>query len=107
MLPLPLHTTALTPKELRSIFASLREVTVESLPEALPALAPTMAELRTQLAERIGEAQEEEEEGSEPTEANSCFDPDTLYVAINDPDSSVVYYKLSRGIKKPHDIPDE
>jgi hypothetical protein len=35
------------------------------------------------------------------------FDPDTLYVAIGTTDSTVVYYKLSRGIKKPHDIPDE
>lgn len=106
MLPLPLHTTALTPKELRTIFASLLEVTVESLPVALPPLAPSMAELRTQLADKTGEKQDVDDE-PEATEVNNTFDPDTLYVAINDPDSTVVYYKLSRGIRKPHDIPDE
>lgn len=106
MLPLPLHTTALTPKELRAIFASLLEITVESLPDALPALAPSMADLRAQLADKTGEKQEVDDE-PESSEVNNTFDPDTLYVAISDPDSTVVYYKLSRGIRKPHDIPDE
>lgn len=106
MLPLPLHTTALTPKELRTIFKSLQEITVDSLPEALPALAPSMSELKAQLAEKTGEKQEADDE-PESSEVNNTFDPDTLYVAINDPDSTVVYYKLSRGIVKPHDIPDE
>lgn len=106
VLPLPLHTTALTPKELRTIFASLLEITVDSLPEALPPLAPSMADLRIQLADKTGEKQKVDEE-PESSEVNDTFDPDTLYVAINDPDSTVVYYKLSRGIRKPHDIPDE
>jgi hypothetical protein len=41
------------------------------------------------------------------TEGVNAFDTDTLYLAISTTDSSVVYYKLSKGIKKPADIPDE
>jgi hypothetical protein len=40
-------------------------------------------------------------------EGANAFDTDTLYLAISTTDSSVVYYKLSKGIKKPADIPDE
>ncbi|WVQ98072.1 hypothetical protein IAU59_005194 [Kwoniella sp. CBS 9459] len=35
------------------------------------------------------------------------LDKETIYTAIVTPDSTVVYYKLSKGIKKPADIPDE
>ncbi|RXK36604.1 hypothetical protein M231_06145 [Tremella mesenterica] len=35
------------------------------------------------------------------------LDKDMIYLAITTTDSTVVYYKLTRGIKKPADIPDE
>lgn len=38
---------------------------------------------------------------------NKEIDTDTLYMAIVTTDSTVVYYKLARGIRKPADIPDE
>jgi len=38
---------------------------------------------------------------------NGEIDAETIYMAIATTDSTVVYYRLSRGIKKPADIPDE
>jgi len=126
VLPLPLHTTALTPQQLSAIFGSLATITLESLPEPLPALAPSMDELRALKAARAAEKDKEmgydagdekdkqedkdkaeDKEDKEETPELHEFDQDTLYVAIGTTDSTVVYYKLSRGIKKPHDIPDE
>ena len=40
-------------------------------------------------------------------ERNVELDRQTIYMAIVATDSTVVYYKLSKGIKKPADIPDE
>lgn len=50
--------------------------------------------------------------GDEPSDpasvtVNEEIDKETLYMAIVTQDSTVVYYKLSKGIKKPADIPDE
>ncbi|RSH80017.1 uncharacterized protein EHS24_009688 [Apiotrichum porosum] len=119
VLPLPFHTNSLTPPELKSIFSALETLTVQSLPEPLPPLAATPEQLREELARRTVD-KETEGHGDEETaselaplaEAKTIaeelvFDKDTLYVAIGATDSTVVYYKLSRGIKKPADIPDE
>jgi len=40
-------------------------------------------------------------------EVNNELDREMIYIAIVTSDSTVVYYKLSKGIKKPADIPDE
>ncbi|TXT13001.1 hypothetical protein VHUM_01402 [Vanrija humicola] len=105
VLPLPLHTTSLTPHELKAVFGALARLDVAALPEPLPPLAPSVAELQEKLGktDQLAEVAEEPEPDSTP----ATFDPDTLYMAIVATDSTVVYYKLSRGIKKPHDIPDE
>lgn len=85
------------------------------MPPVIPDLAPSVDALRAEYARTPGEmAQVDEEgegegkgEGEGEGEATDEFDPDTLYIAIGCADSTVVYYKLSRGIRKPHDIPDE
>lgn len=43
----------------------------------------------------------------EAKETNNEIDKEMIYMAIVTSDSTVVYYRLSRGIKKPADIPDE
>lgn len=53
-----------------------------------------------------GEAGDEPSD-SAPVTVNEEIDKETLYMAIVTQDSTVVYYKLSKGIKKPADIPDE
>lgn len=89
-----------------------------SLPEPISPFAPTLDELREQLGQRqtsedAEKLQEEEKGGSEradegkPGEKSEEFDMETIYMAIVTGDSTVVYYKLSKGIKKPADIPDE
>lgn len=52
-------------------------------------------------------AQQAQGQGDDKPGQSDEFDPDTLYTAIVCADSTVVYYKLSRDIRKPHDIPDE
>ena len=130
---MPLHTTSLRPSSLKSIFTSLRSLTLDTLPEADEPLVPSIAELKARAgiktdshADAEGSADEEEaghaiapatpQEESD-AQASASFsdgpalgieiDTDTLYMAICTSDSTVVYYKLSRGIKKPADIPDE
>ncbi|BEI81013.1 hypothetical protein CcaverHIS002_0201730 [Cutaneotrichosporon cavernicola] len=112
VLPLPLHTNALLPSELKGIFDALAKVSIDDLPPPITEFAPSVDSLRKAYSTMTGT---EAEEGSlsavgEEKEAQAGkaeFDPDTLYTAIMCADSTVVYYKLSRGIRKPHDIPDE
>jgi hypothetical protein len=96
-------------------------VAVDDLPPPLPEFAPSVDRLRTaykamqgvnaeeeQGLGAVNEDDEKENAAADDAEDRSNeFDPDTLYTAIMCTDSTVVYYKLSRGIRKPHDIPDE
>ncbi|KAL1412579.1 hypothetical protein Q8F55_000326 [Vanrija albida] len=107
VLPLPLHTTSLTPQELKAVFGALAAVSADNLPPPLPPLAKSVAELQAQLGKSSSSGLDDVAEETEVTAPPASFDPDTLYMAIVATDSTVVYYKLSRGIKKPHDIPDE
>lgn len=125
VLPLPLHTTALIPSELHAIFGALLKIEFTSLPPVVPEFAPSVDAVREEYARRtrgdlaeIDEEKEDEDEDEDKSEKKGEeaevkedkggeFDPDTLYVAIGCADSTVVYYKLSRGIRKPHDVPDE
>jgi hypothetical protein len=51
---------------------------------------------------------EEKEEASESgTGTGTELDKEMIYMGIVTSDSTVVYYKLTKGIKKPADIPDE
>lgn len=54
-----------------------------------------------------GSTEKEKDNGQEAAEVNESIDRETIYLAIVTSDSTVVYYKLSKGIKKPADIPDE
>lgn len=85
-------------------------MTIEDLPEPVPLLAPDIASLRRQVAESKGQEEpiEEEDEAKSDTTGNgSELDKEMLYMGIVTSDSTVVYYKLTKGIKKPADIPDE
>ncbi|WWD21510.1 hypothetical protein CI109_105996 [Kwoniella shandongensis] len=123
VLPLPLHTTSLHPSSLKSIFASLSSLTEDTLPPTIPPFAPSMDELRNQLGQKSSQpqaqaqAQAQTDDQSQSTsvdditkedgETKITLDMETLYLAITTQDSTVVYYKLSKGIKKPADVPDE
>jgi hypothetical protein len=137
VLPLPLHTTALKPSSLKAIFEALSSLDADALPPALPPFAPAVEDLEKELAakrqtakeltirekEASGTAEEgtseeswervtgaeslaEGVEGAEG-ENNTELERDMIYVAITTSDSTVVYYRLSKGIRKPADIPDE
>jgi hypothetical protein len=75
-------------------------------------LAPSIQELQATLGRKeplspTTESGVIEQSSEEPEQANEEIDPETIYMAIATTDSTVVYYRLSRGIKKPADIPDE
>ncbi|GHJ84418.1 hypothetical protein NliqN6_0820 [Naganishia liquefaciens] len=95
ILPLAINTNSLTSAVLKAIFSALEGMDFDTLPEMLPPIveAPE-AGLVT------GQAEEEES-------AENILDKETIYISIATPDSSVVYYKLAKGIKKPQDVPDE
>ncbi len=93
---------------------------IDDLPSPLPDFAPSVARLRTAYKAMQGVNAEEHELGAvnenvekenaaadDAEDRSNEFDPNTLYTAIMCADSTVVYYNLSRGIRKPHDIPDE
>ncbi|KAE8539045.1 hypothetical protein D1P53_005415 [Cryptococcus gattii VGV] len=116
----PYNITAsfLRPSVLKSIFRELALIEVASLPEPIPPFAPTLDELREQLSQiqvpEDAEKAQEDDKGErertqegKPGEESEGFDRETIYMAIVTGDSTVVYYKLSKGIKKPADIPDE
>ncbi|KAK4689871.1 hypothetical protein P7C73_g256, partial [Tremellales sp. Uapishka_1] len=92
VLPLPLHTTSLHPSSLKTIFDVLATLSFASLPSVIPPLTDDLASSPSMTA-RFPSSDE--------------IDRDLLYFAISTTDSTVVYYKLSKGIKKPADIPDE
>lgn len=92
----------------------------------MPALVPDLKDLRRDLAIRRGqdppldhidERHENENELEDdievvktaPNDSRSSWEieKETIYMGIVTTDSTVVYYKLTKGIKKPADIPDE
>ena len=110
------------PSSLASIFKSLSTLTIRDLPEVVPALVPDLKDLRRDLAIRRGQDppldqldekdEHENEDGvvkDTPNESGSSveIEKETIYMGIVTTDSTVVYYKLTKGIKKPADIPDE
>jgi hypothetical protein len=113
VVPLPLHTTSLTPSSLRDIFYALETLT--ELPEPLPPLAPSVEELQRKGGVVADDCISNQDagidvhggSGREEPVVNSQLDRDLIYIAIVASDSTVVYYKLSKGIKKPSDVPDE
>ena len=118
VLPLPLHTTALKPSSLKSIFTALSSLPISSIPEPFPPLVPAIEELRWQLSNGQSGNKEATKGQAEPQPSGKAdseaifpevieLDRQMIYIAIVTSDSTVVYYKLSKGIKKPADIPDE
>ncbi|EIW71450.1 hypothetical protein TREMEDRAFT_42833 [Tremella mesenterica DSM 1558] len=125
VLPLPLHTTSLKPSSLRQIFSSLSNLESSSIPDPIPPLVPSLETLQKHLrpstaeysVSDLGSPQQTAEtrqfgkvadQGESPeTATHKDLDKDMIYLAITTTDSTVVYYKLTRGIKKPADIPDE
>jgi hypothetical protein len=103
---------------LKSIFASLEGMTISNLPAPIPPLAPDVTSLRNQVSAQKGESAdpitsitaEEDEEAQTTGKAEAKadeLDKEMIYMGIVTSDSTVVYYKLTKGIKKPADIPDE
>jgi hypothetical protein len=80
-------------------------LTISDLPEPIPVLAPDIATLRAQVAKAKGEDIPEEKD--EVSGSGTELDKEMIYMGIVTSDSTVVYYKLTKGIKKPADIPDE
>lgn len=121
VLPLPLHTTSLHPSSLKAIFSALSSLQYHDLPPVIEPLAPSVEQLRrlafknsNQTSEGSTVDQQRSEAGEVEVEADAeaetvsmDIDKDMIYMAIVTADSTVVYYRLSKGIKKPADIPDE
>ncbi|WVR04644.1 hypothetical protein IAU60_001655 [Kwoniella sp. DSM 27419] len=120
VLPLPIHTTSLRPSSLKTIFNALSKLDLSDLPPPFPPFAPSMDKLRETISVKSGlqtdttpatsdtaitPAEETLVAASAPAAAQ--LDKETVYTAIVTPDSTVVYYKISKGIKKPADVPDE
>ncbi|WWC59489.1 uncharacterized protein I303_102045 [Kwoniella dejecticola CBS 10117] len=123
VVPLPIHTTSLKPSSLKAIFSALKSTSLADVPGPFEKLAPTMDDLKAQIVqdqhpakdiEVSTQPQDSTDDQSMPTEdadqddeAKIDLDKETIYTSIVTPDSTVVYYKISKGIKKPSDIPDE
>jgi hypothetical protein len=107
VLPLHFHANNLTPRALKAIYKQLNRLSIQDLPPVLP--SPLPATEKSQLNQDRDEEDEIEEEGrlAEENRPTDLLDVKTIYISIVTPDSSVVYYKLTKGIKKPDDIPDE
>lgn len=105
VLPLHFHAQDLTPRVLRSIYKQLSKLSVEDLP---PVLSSPYGDDEDD-SEDEEEEEDRHEEGLEKKKkvTEDTLDIKTIYISIVTPDSSVVYYKLTQGIKKPDDIPDE
>jgi hypothetical protein len=107
ILPVALDSDALTPARLKVLYNELESINEDELPPPVQSpLAP--------VAPKDGEVANTMYEGAAPVGPNDeekaqagHLDKETFYISIATPDSSVVYYKLSKGIKKPHDVPDE
>jgi len=82
-------------------------LTISDLPEPIPVLAPDIATLRREVATAKGEDIPEEKEEVPGSGSGTELDKEMIYMGIVTSDSTVVYYKLTKGIKKPADIPDE
>jgi len=82
-------------------------MTVSDLPEPIPVLAPDIATLRKEAAMARGDDIPEEKEEVFGSGSGMELDKEMIYIGIVTSDSTVVYYKLTKGIKKPADIPDE
>jgi hypothetical protein len=82
-------------------------MTISDLPEPIPLLAPEIATLRREAAAKKGQDIPEEVEEKEGPGSEVELDKEMIYMGIVTTDSTVVYYKLTKGIKKPADIPDE
>ena len=54
-----------------------------------------------------GDGIPEEKEEVSGSGSGTELDKEMIYMGIVTSDSTVVYYKLTKGIKKPADIPDE
>lgn len=115
VLPLPLHTTSLRPSDLKAIFNALFKLTSSDIPPVMTPPAPSVEELQAVIARNRDTADHPADGADEKTDqaqvdagrVNGEIDAETIYMAIATTDSTVVYYRLSRGIKKPADIPDE
>lgn len=92
-------------------------MTISNLPLPIPPLAPDVTTLRSQVSAQKGEspapatktiAEEDEAAHTKEVESKAAeLDKEMIYMGIVTSDSTVVYYKLTKGIKKPADIPDE
>jgi hypothetical protein len=106
IISIPIETDALTPSRLKSTFAAISSLTDDSLPPPIPFPLARVAKTDGQLVD-TSEGAVAPEPSNEEKERAGTLDKETIYISIATPDSSVVYYKLSKGIKKPHDVPDE
>lgn len=62
------------------------------------------AKLGPALPQELGDSRS----GSQAEEHGAAeLDTEMIYLGIVTTDSTIVYYKLSKGIKKPADVPDE
>ncbi|KAJ9120694.1 hypothetical protein QFC22_002625 [Naganishia vaughanmartiniae] len=95
ILPLAININSLTPEALQSIFSALQALKVDTLPQTLPPLV------------EIPKSGFEADDTEDSKLGEATLDKETIYISITTPDSSVVYYKLTKGIKKPQDVPDE
>ncbi len=110
ILPLPFHSQSLTPSTLRKIFSALSSLTVDKLGKPLISpLSKANDDVISQPAQEQEQEPEREQEQEQEQEERSGLelDKETIYVSIVTSDSSTVYYKLTKGIKKPTDVPDE
>lgn len=91
VVPLPIDADNLTARQLRHIFEALQKLKENELPDRLPSFL-------------------DDDEPTNPSvtaAAATEIDREAIYISIVTPDSSVVYYRLTKDIKKPADIPDE
>jgi hypothetical protein len=107
ILPIPLNSDSLTPAHLKVLYSELDMMNKNDLPNPLP--SPL-----AQVSNKDREGADSMLEGATPIGPNDeekaqagHLDKESFYISMVTPDSSVVYYKLSKGIKKPHDVPDE
>lgn len=108
ILPLPIDSAELTPAKLKVVYRALAALSEDTLPPVIPSpLAEVEAAPSTEASEDRPAVETTSTADTKDPALAGKLDHESIYISIATPDSSVVYYKLSKGIKKPHDVPDE
>jgi len=107
VLPMASDSQALTPARLKVLYHELGLIDEDRLPPLVPSSLADAISKDGYVKQAMQDPATSMEASDEEKAQAGHLDKESFYLSMATPDSSVVYYKLSKGINKPHDVPDE